>query len=176
MIYFYFHIQFIMLSFEELLKNEANKEAIAKEQRKARRARVRIERANDPHHGFRKSIIDLALLLEDKAWLEAQNESLGAVIIERSKTLKQDYEDGRITFEEHENLRLDTLEKIKQHKENEKTIGSINEQYAIRARSASSDNYLEKKVRFLIPGSGSFAAMRKAYKNPKTEEAMFDYL
>ena len=55
-------------------------------------------------------------------------------------------------------------------------IKELNEQYAIRARSAKGDNYLEKKVRFLIPGSSSFAAMRKAYKNPKTEEAMFDYL
>ena len=173
MIYFYFHIQFIMLSFEELLKDEANKEAIAKEQRKAK---AKIERVNEPQHRFRKSINDLALLLEDKAWLELQNESLGTVIIERSKTLKQDYENGIIKFEEYESIRLDTLEKIKQHKENENMIGYINEQYAIGAHKASSDNYLEKKVRFLIPGSGSFAAMRKAYKNPKSEESMFDYL
>ena len=180
MIYFYSYIQIIMLSFEELLKDEANKEAIAKEQRRAKRkqARIaRIERINGPKHDFRESINDLATILEDKSIIEMENESLAAFINERYTTLSERYEDGDISFEMYvEFLRFDTSEQIKKYRENVKMIKELNEQYAIRAREASRINYLEKKVRFLIPGSGSFAAMRKAYRNPKTEEAMFNYL
>ena len=169
-----------MLSFEELLKDEANKEAIAKEQKRAKRKQariVRIERINGPKHDFRESINNLATILEDKSIIEMENESLATFINERCTTFKERYENGDMSFEMYVKfLRLDTIEQIKKYKENVKMIKDLNEQYAIRARSASGVNYLEKKVRFLIPGSCSFAAMRKAYRNPKTEEAMFDYL
>ncbi len=172
-----------MLSFEELLKDEANKEAIAKEQRRAKRKQsritkiARIERINEPKHDFRESINNLATILEDKSIIEMENESLAAFINERCTTFKERYENGDMSFEMYVKfLRIDTIGQIKKYKENIKMIKELNEQYAIRARSASDINYLKKKVRFLIPGSDSFAAMRKAYKNPKTEEAMFDYL
>lgn len=153
-------IMFIAQSFEEIMQQETLK---ATEERKACE--------NDTKHLFRKGVYGLVRILDEKKMHENENESLAHDI---NISLDAYYYDDSLTDTERETIKEESLANIAEFNEHTKKIRELNNEYKNKASEIARYNYLEKKVRFIFPDTYQTYRLRKLYRNPKTEEKIFE--
>ena len=153
-------IMFIVPSFEEIMQQETVK---ATEERKAHK--------NDSKHLFRKGVYDIVCILDEKKMHENENETLAHDI---NISLDTYYYDDSLTDTERETIKEESIANIAEFDEHTKKIRELNNEYKNKAAEIARYNYLEKKVRFIFPDTYQTYRLRKLYRNPKTEERIFE--